>query len=64
MIQVAVAGYGYYGAAKAFNEGLLASFSEMCGLDYVAFHYFNVYGPRMDTHGAVPSTAGEGRSGP
>src|ERR671938_128468 len=41
-----------YGAAKAFNEGLLRSFNEMYGLDYVALRYFNVYGPRMDTHGA------------
>jgi UDP-glucose 4-epimerase len=41
-----------YGAAKAFNEGLLASFADMYGLDYVALRYFNVYGPRMDTHGA------------
>jgi len=23
----------------------------MYGLDYVAFRYFNVYGPRMDIHG-------------
>ena len=23
----------------------------MYGLDYVAFRYFNVYGPRMDLHG-------------
>ena len=41
-----------YGAAKIFNEGLLRSFHEMYGLDYVALRYFNVYGPRMDTHGA------------
>jgi len=41
-----------YGAAKAFSEGLLASFADMYGLDYVALRYFNVYGPRMDTHGA------------
>ena len=41
-----------YGAAKTFNEGLLASFRDMYGLDYVALRYFNVYGPRMDTHGA------------
>src|SRR5262245_22171337 len=41
-----------YGAAKTFNEGLLAAFREMYGLDYVALRYFNVYGPRMDTHGA------------
>src|SRR5439155_12955171 len=41
-----------YGAAKAFNEGLLRSFHDMYGLDYVALRYFNVYGPRMDVHGA------------
>jgi nucleoside-diphosphate-sugar epimerase len=41
-----------YGAAKTFNEGLLRSFHAMRGLDYVALRYFNVYGPRMDIHGA------------
>ncbi|MFC1419630.1 NAD-dependent epimerase/dehydratase family protein [Streptacidiphilus cavernicola] len=41
----------FYGAAKAFNEGLLRSFHAMYGLDYVALRYFNVYGPRMDIHG-------------
>ena len=41
-----------YGAAKAFNEGLLRSFYEMYGLNYVALRYFNVYGPRMDIYGA------------
>jgi UDP-glucose 4-epimerase len=40
-----------YGAAKAFNEGLLRSFNDMYRLDYVAFRYFNVYGDRMDIHG-------------
>lgn len=40
-----------YGAAKSFNEGLLRSFHDMVGLDYVALRYFNVYGPRMDIHG-------------
>jgi UDP-glucose 4-epimerase len=40
-----------YGAAKAFNEGLLRAFNDMYGLDYVAFRYFNVYGNRMDIHG-------------
>jgi UDP-glucose 4-epimerase len=40
-----------YGAAKAFNEGLLRNFHAMRGLDYVALRYFNVYGPRMDIHG-------------
>jgi UDP-glucose 4-epimerase len=42
----------FYGAAKTFNEGLLRSFHSMQGLDYVALRYFNVYGPRMDIHGA------------
>lgn len=41
-----------YGASKAFNEGLLRSFNDMYGLDYVALRYFNVYGPRMDIYGA------------
>lgn len=41
-----------YGAAKSFNEGLLASFRAMHGLDYIALRPFNVYGPRMDTEGA------------
>jgi UDP-glucose 4-epimerase len=40
-----------YGAAKAFNEGMLRSFHAMNGLDYIALRYFNVYGPRMDAHG-------------
>lgn len=41
-----------YGAAKSFNEGLLRSFNDMYGLNYVALRYFNVYGPRMDVYGA------------
>lgn len=41
-----------YGAAKSFNEGLLRSFNDMYGLEYVALRYFNVYGPRMDVFGA------------
>jgi len=40
-----------YGAAKAFGEGLLRSFNDMYGIDYVTLRYFNVYGPRMDMHG-------------
>jgi UDP-glucose 4-epimerase len=40
-----------YGAAKSFGEGLLRSFNDMHGLDYVAMRYFNVYGERMDIHG-------------
>lgn len=41
-----------YGSAKAFNEGLLRAFHDQNALDYVALRYFNVYGPRMDIHGA------------
>ena len=41
----------FYGAAKAFNEGMLRSFKQMRDLDYVALRYFNVYGPKMDVHG-------------
>jgi nucleoside-diphosphate-sugar epimerase len=41
-----------YGAAKTFSEGLLRSFNEVYGFDYVALRYFNVYGPRMDAHTA------------
>ena len=47
-------GYGnrtIYGAIKMYNEGLLRSFYEMYGLNYVALRYFNVYGPRMDSFG-------------
>jgi UDP-glucose 4-epimerase len=40
-----------YGAAKAFNEGLLRSLHAMMELDYVALRPFNAYGPRMDVHG-------------
>lgn len=41
----------WYGASKMMLEGLLRSFNDMYGLDYVAMRYFNVYGPRMDIHG-------------
>lgn len=41
----------FYGAAKAFNEGMLRSFHAMHGLAYTGLRYFNVYGPRMDVHG-------------
>ncbi|MDB5452545.1 MAG: NAD-dependent epimerase [Caulobacteraceae bacterium] len=47
-------GYGnrtLYGASKMFGEGLLRSFNDMYGLDYIALRYFNAYGPRMDIHG-------------
>jgi UDP-glucose 4-epimerase len=41
----------WYGASKIMLEGLLRSFNDMYGTAYVAFRYFNVYGPRMDIHG-------------
>ncbi len=41
-----------YGAAKVANEQMYRAFAEMNGLPYVAFRYFNVYGPRMDRTGA------------
>jgi UDP-glucose 4-epimerase len=47
-------GYGnrtIYGATKSYSEGMLRSFYEMYGLNYVALRYFNVYGPRMDAFG-------------
>ncbi|MCK5215529.1 MAG: NAD-dependent epimerase/dehydratase family protein [Candidatus Omnitrophica bacterium] len=43
--------YTLYGAAKMANELMLRSFQHMYGLDFNAARYFNIYGPRMDTHG-------------
>lgn len=40
-----------YGAGKIANEQMLRSYFEMFDLPYVAFRYFNVYGPRMDIDG-------------
>jgi UDP-glucose 4-epimerase len=40
-----------YGAAKIANEQMLRAYYEMFQLPYVAFRYFNVYGPRMDLDG-------------
>jgi UDP-glucose 4-epimerase len=40
-----------YGAAKMFNEGMMRSFHDMFGLDYIMLRAFNVYGPRMDVYG-------------
>lgn len=40
-----------YGAGKIANEQMLRSYYEMFKLPYVAFRYFNVYGPRMDLDG-------------
>jgi UDP-glucose 4-epimerase len=41
----------WYGASKVMLEGLLRSYADMYGTNYVATRYFNVYGPRMDIHG-------------
>jgi UDP-glucose 4-epimerase len=40
-----------YGAAKIANEQMLRAYYTTSGLPYVAFRYFNAYGPRMDTVG-------------
>ena len=34
------------------TKACCAAFNDMYGLSYVALRYFNVYGPRMDVHGA------------
>jgi UDP-glucose 4-epimerase len=40
-----------YGAGKIANEQILRAYYEMFDLPYVAFRYFNIYGPRMDLDG-------------
>ena len=40
-----------YGAGKIAEEQMLRAFYTSYGLPYVAFRYFNVYGPRMDLTG-------------
>jgi UDP-glucose 4-epimerase len=40
-----------YGAGKIAGEQMLRAYYTTSGLPYVAFRYFNVYGPRMDTVG-------------
>jgi UDP-glucose 4-epimerase len=40
-----------YGAGKIANEQMLRAYYEMYRLPYVAFRYFNLYGPRMDLDG-------------
>jgi UDP-glucose 4-epimerase len=40
-----------YGAGKIANEQMLRAYFEMYQLPYVAFRYFNIYGPRMDLDG-------------
>ncbi len=44
--------YSFYGATKVADEQLFRAFWKKYGLDYVAFRYFNVYGPRMDFRSA------------
>ena len=41
-----------YGGLKIANEQMLRTYNEMYGLHYLALRPFNVYGPRMDVHGA------------
>lgn len=41
----------FYGTCKSLGEGMLRSFHDMHGLNYVALRYFNIFGPRMDTEG-------------
>jgi UDP-glucose 4-epimerase len=40
-----------YGAGKIACEQMLRAYYTMYGLPYVAFRYFNAYGPRMDIVG-------------
>ncbi len=40
-----------YGAGKSAGEALLRAMYYRDGLSYNALRFFNVYGPRMDTHG-------------
>jgi len=40
-----------YGAGKIAMEQMLRAYYTSFGLPYVAFRYFNAYGPRMDTVG-------------
>jgi UDP-glucose 4-epimerase len=40
-----------YGACKIANEQMYRAYNEMFHLPYVAFRYFNIYGPRMDIDG-------------
>jgi UDP-glucose 4-epimerase len=44
-----------YGAGKIAVEQFLRAFYEQHGLDYVAYRYMNIYGPRMDYRGTYVS---------
>lgn len=47
--------YLFYGATKVADEQLYRAFWKRFGLDYVAFRYLNVYGPRQDYRSAYIS---------
>ncbi len=40
-----------YGISKLVNEKYLFYYREVCGMDFVALRYGNVYGPRQNPHG-------------
>ncbi len=40
-----------YGITKLMNEKYLFYYREVCGIDFVALRYGNVYGPRQNPHG-------------
>jgi len=41
-----------YGVGKLSNEGMLRALRDLFGFRYAVIRPFNVYGPRMDIHGA------------
>ena len=47
--------YLFYGATKVADEQLYRAFWKKFGLDYVAFRYLSVYGPRQDYRSAYIS---------
>ncbi len=44
-----------YGLANLMLEKLLEEYYKVCGLDYIAFRFSNVYGPRQWKKGIIPS---------
>lgn len=47
--------YLFYGATKVANEQFYRAYWKKHGLDYIAFRYLNVYGPRQDYRSAYIS---------
>lgn len=47
--------YLFYGVTKVADEQLYRAFWKRFGLDYIAFRYLNVYGPRQDYRSAYIS---------